>query len=710
MKRKDKMKIAVNSENDNSQNPTRFEVIENYSPDIFKQRHYSTCMFKDGARLNANVEEVTGIMLDFDKDITIEQFKESYKDYEWILITSRSHQKWKKDNPPCDRFHVIFPTGPFKPWSGYRQWVYSQFPKCDVACNPLGFLYAHPESLVEFNSGKKWEIPANPPQQVIIPEIVDTTQVKVGERNNHIFKKSRESIKKHGTGDGDYNKAFEEVLEENKNLLSPLSEREVQSTFESALTNYIPHHVLRVEKTEKELVIERACQEFYKYLKTTPFWGRIQASKDNKLVRFKDKVAVYFKDNNIVYDSYLNVWLKDGKKISREDVSLGVRRTYRDIPKNIVEEAMETERTEISSIDTFLKTEWDGEERVENFLINWFKVKPEYHEYAKQYSRFMFASLYKRIANKEGNIPYFFLFQGQQGTGKDLLFKTIAPYGRYASAPYSCLRDNKDIVYNCRGNYIIHFSELMGRGKTETEAFKLAIAANEFQAALKYEGEKRFPVTWLWCGSTNEEYGTTDTTGDRRSLIFHLDNKYKEMTDFAKQYADIFNKDAHNLAIELRKQLMAEVAVWSDLHTIQAPAMPQQIQEEFKDASTWPHIDFIYRLEEWIQEPSKHNTWRMAHRLPMLEKEADNYGKKIILSSDIQSSYAAWCKEMGQQAYHPNNLLRQLKLHGFISNNARIDKRMCRYWEKTDSEGSGCADRIPENNKELQNLEAANLF
>lgn len=44
-----------------------------------------------------------------DEWVTIQQFKKGFKDYKFILYTSKSHQISKDRKPPRDKFHVIFP-------------------------------------------------------------------------------------------------------------------------------------------------------------------------------------------------------------------------------------------------------------------------------------------------------------------------------------------------------------------------------------------------------------------------------------------------------------------------------------------------------------------------------------------------------------------------------------------------------------------------
>lgn len=81
--------------------------------DLFTTRIYSTNSWKDGKCKTANYMGMFGLTMDVDKDVTIEQAKEMFKDYNYIIHTSTSH---KADLPKKggihDRFRVILPADP----------------------------------------------------------------------------------------------------------------------------------------------------------------------------------------------------------------------------------------------------------------------------------------------------------------------------------------------------------------------------------------------------------------------------------------------------------------------------------------------------------------------------------------------------------------------------------------------------------------------
>ncbi|MFH1514912.1 MAG: primase-helicase family protein [bacterium] len=72
---------------------------------LFRTRNYSTNVWNSISR-EENYIGMTGVTLDFDSGITVEEAKERFASYRYILHTSSSHQT---DEAKTDRFRVILP-------------------------------------------------------------------------------------------------------------------------------------------------------------------------------------------------------------------------------------------------------------------------------------------------------------------------------------------------------------------------------------------------------------------------------------------------------------------------------------------------------------------------------------------------------------------------------------------------------------------------
>lgn len=78
-------------------------VIKN----IMLKYTWSPIVFKNAYRHEKNFESCEYIALDFDEGVTIAEIAKKYADTWHIIGTTRTHQQWKSDKPPCDRFRLL---------------------------------------------------------------------------------------------------------------------------------------------------------------------------------------------------------------------------------------------------------------------------------------------------------------------------------------------------------------------------------------------------------------------------------------------------------------------------------------------------------------------------------------------------------------------------------------------------------------------------
>lgn len=105
--------INVSYSNDKAPHPADgYEYVEcttdAFTDLILNAKALSAQKFKDGHRCASNSIGVQNTLwLDFDDGLTIEQAKEKFKDYWYVIYTSMNHQKEKHGLPACDRFRVV---------------------------------------------------------------------------------------------------------------------------------------------------------------------------------------------------------------------------------------------------------------------------------------------------------------------------------------------------------------------------------------------------------------------------------------------------------------------------------------------------------------------------------------------------------------------------------------------------------------------------
>lgn len=105
--------INVSYSNDNAPHPANgYEYVEcttdAFTDLILNSKALSAQKFKDGHRCAANSIGVQNTLwLDFDEGLTLDEAKERFKDYWYVIYTSMNHRKEKHGLPACDRFRVI---------------------------------------------------------------------------------------------------------------------------------------------------------------------------------------------------------------------------------------------------------------------------------------------------------------------------------------------------------------------------------------------------------------------------------------------------------------------------------------------------------------------------------------------------------------------------------------------------------------------------
>lgn len=71
---------------------------------------YSAAIFKGGYRKASNIEGFHPVIIfDIDDSMTIEQARKLLEGIQYLIVSTKSHQKPKGKKPPCDRFRIILP-------------------------------------------------------------------------------------------------------------------------------------------------------------------------------------------------------------------------------------------------------------------------------------------------------------------------------------------------------------------------------------------------------------------------------------------------------------------------------------------------------------------------------------------------------------------------------------------------------------------------
>jgi hypothetical protein len=93
------------------------------TPFLTKHLHSTNLWYKNniisGTCRQENYSGMSGIIIDYDNTMTIQQFKKLYFDYNFVLYPSSNHGKKDEHGLKMEKFHVIFPIDP-KDYDKYK--------------------------------------------------------------------------------------------------------------------------------------------------------------------------------------------------------------------------------------------------------------------------------------------------------------------------------------------------------------------------------------------------------------------------------------------------------------------------------------------------------------------------------------------------------------------------------------------------------------
>ncbi|APC85790.1 virulence-associated E family protein [Clostridium botulinum] len=217
---------------------------------------------------------------------------------------------------------------------------------------------------------------------------------------------------------------------------------------------------------------------------------------------------------------------------------------------------------------------WDGEERVETVLIDYFGV--EDNVYARAASRIFICGAVARIFNSGCQLDYVTTIVGKQGIRKGTFYRYMAKkddwYTELATIKY------KEAIEETMGKWIVEMAEMAPTKKSEIEEMKAFITNKSKTIRMAYARNPiDIPRQYVLVASTNEPTFLKDPTGDRRYLPVDADmtkatkSIVKDLRNEVDQiYAEavILYKKLKNKALMLNTEEEALASIEQDNHRI----------------------------------------------------------------------------------------------------------------------------------------------
>ncbi|MDE8291194.1 virulence-associated E family protein [Erysipelothrix rhusiopathiae] len=171
--------------------------------------------------------------------------------------------------------------------------------------------------------------------------------------------------------------------------------------------------------------------------------------------------------------------------------------------------------------------EWDGTDRVETLLIDYFNATD--NSYTRAVTRKMMVAAVARIVHPGTKFDSVLILNGPQGIGKSTFFAKLA--GDWFSDSLT-LTDMKDKAgpEKLQGYWILELGELAGMRKTDVEVVKSFISRSDDKYRASYGvNVESHPRQCIIVGSTNAESGfLRDITGNRRFWPVRINGESKK--------------------------------------------------------------------------------------------------------------------------------------------------------------------------------------
>lgn len=161
------------------------------------------------------------------------------------------------------------------------------------------------------------------------------------------------------------------------------------------------------------------------------------------------------------------------------------------------------------------KITWDGVSRLDTWLSRYAEASDTELNRSVG-SKFMIAAV-RRINHPGTKFDTMLVLEGEQGTCKSSLLRTLAVNESWFSDSLPLNADSKVIIEQTSGKWIIEACELQGLRKSDSEALKAMLSRSVDRARLAYGRlTEEVPRSCVFAGTTNSAEYLRDPTGHRR--------------------------------------------------------------------------------------------------------------------------------------------------------------------------------------------------
>lgn len=166
-------------------------------------------------------------------------------------------------------------------------------------------------------------------------------------------------------------------------------------------------------------------------------------------------------------------------------------------------------------LDYLSGLEWDGKERVGNWLTTYLGVPDK--EYTRAVGKLVLVAAVRRVRKPGEKFDEMLLLEGPQGGFKSAALKALAVRDEWFTDDLPLGADPKLVLERTQGCWIIEAGELSGMSKRGVADLKQFLSRPDDTARLAYDAlPTRKPRSFVIVGTTNDDKYLKDLTGNRR--------------------------------------------------------------------------------------------------------------------------------------------------------------------------------------------------
>lgn len=282
--------------------------------------------------------------------------------------------------------------------------------------------------------------------------------------------------------------------------------------------------------------------------------------------------------------------------------------------------------------DYLSSLEWDGQERVNTLLIDYFGVDD--NSYTRAAIRKMLSAAVARVFNPGVKFDLVLVLSGEQGTYKSTFIKKL---GKDWFTDTFTTVQGKESFEQIQGFWIVEIAELSGLKKAEIETVKHYISKREDSFRPAYgRTVETYKRQCVFFGTTNAKDFLRDATGNRRFMPIdvHRQKATKSvMSDLTDSEVDQIWAEAYQM------YLSGETLYLSDQEADIA-AQEQVLHSEFDDR-TGLIVEYLDQLfpENWSEK-------NLSERRLWLSSDISSAGS---VRKDCVCIAEIWCECLGRE-------------------------------------------------------------